>query len=196
VSRARRIKPSTVEGRKRQAELGKIISNPRTPKAERQAALEELDRIAPIEGSASPVVSGSLLQDEDSKPTTADNLALCARVEAARKTAEVFRTSEMLLSTADIQTVSEMELPAASSAWYGAIQSQWPETGFERTMQRTWLLRWRIETLKGTISESFADYWKRRHESFVAESSFIERYKGAGAVEQVALVAEKFGLTK
>src|SRR5215510_10936455 len=48
VSRARRIKPSTLEGRKRQADLGRIISNPRTSKADRVAALEQLDRIAPI----------------------------------------------------------------------------------------------------------------------------------------------------
>lgn len=90
MSRARRIKPSTVEGRKRQAELGKTISNPRTPKAERQAALEELDRIAPVEGSGSLTENGSSLEIREPKPTTADNLALVARVEATRKTAPVF----------------------------------------------------------------------------------------------------------
>jgi hypothetical protein len=190
VSRARRIKPSTVEGRTRQAELGKIISNPRTPKDERAAALEELDRIAPVEGS------GSLIQNEDSKPTPADNLALCARVEAARKSAAVFQSSDMLLSSAEIQAVSEMDLPAASSRWYVAIQSQWPEVGFERTMQRGWLLQWRMDTLKGTISEPFADYWKRCHDSFVASSAFMERFKVASPTEQAVLVAEKFGLTK
>jgi hypothetical protein len=85
MSRARRIKPSTLEGRKRQAELGKIISNPRTNKADRAAALEELDRIAPVEGSGSlreksilsveppakPVESLSV-NDGSTKPTRAD----------------------------------------------------------------------------------------------------------------------------
>ena len=90
MSRARRIKPSTAAGRKRQAELGKIISNPRTPKAERAAALEELDRLAPFEGSGSLTDSGSSLEIREPRPTTSDNLALVARVEAARKTVPVF----------------------------------------------------------------------------------------------------------
>jgi hypothetical protein len=89
MSRARRIKPSTAEGRKRQAELGKIISNPRTPKAERSAALEELDRIAPVEGSGSPAPTGSSLQIREPKPTTRDLLALCDRAKAPLKTTGV-----------------------------------------------------------------------------------------------------------
>jgi hypothetical protein len=196
MSRARRIKPSTVEGRKRQAELGKIISNPRTPKAERQSALEELDRIAPVAGSGSFSESGSSLEIREPKPTTSDNLALVARVEAARKTASVSLSSEMLLTAADIEAVRGMDLPAVSSAWYALIQSHWPETGFERIMQRGWLLNWRIATLKGTVTESFADYWKRCQERLNAESAFMERFKVASPTEQAQLVAEKYGLTK
>jgi hypothetical protein len=53
VSRVRRVKPSTVAGRKRQAELGQLISNPRTSKEDRAAALEELNLLAPIVGTPS-----------------------------------------------------------------------------------------------------------------------------------------------
>ena len=83
----------------------------------------------------------SILSDvPPAKPTTPDNLALCARVEVARKTGTVSRSSEMLLSTADIDAVVRMELPAANNAWYDIVQSQWPQVGYERTMQRAWPL--------------------------------------------------------
>lgn len=74
MSRGRRIKPRTREGRKRAAELGRIISSPRTLKADREAALRELDSIAPVLGS----LSGT----EDSKPTREDLERLIERVEA------------------------------------------------------------------------------------------------------------------
>jgi hypothetical protein len=196
VSRARRMKPSTVEGRKRQAELGKIISNPRTPRAERHTAQEELDRIAPVEGSGSLQEKSILSVVPPAKPSTVDNLALVARVEAARKTGTVSRSSEMLLSAADIDAVARMELREANSAWYDIVQSQWPQTGYERTQQRGWLLNWRIGTIKGTVSEPFADYWKKCQERLNAESAFMERYKAASSTEQATLVAEKYDLTK
>ena len=50
--------------------------------------------------------------------------------------------------------------------------------------------------LRGTASEPFVNYWKRCHESFVAESAFLEQYKAANEAERSALLAEKFGLTK
>jgi hypothetical protein len=78
MSKGRRKKPSTIEGRRRAVELGKIISSPRTIKADRQAALRELDTIAPLPGG-SPVVP------MEPKPSNADLQDLCTRVEAARK---------------------------------------------------------------------------------------------------------------
>ena len=64
MSRVRRVKPSTLAGRKRQAELGKIISSPRTSKEDRAAALEELNLLAPIVGTPSDF--------EDSFPTVSN----------------------------------------------------------------------------------------------------------------------------
>jgi hypothetical protein len=64
MSRGRRIKPSTVEGRRRKAELGKIIANTRTSKAEREAALRELEALAPL-------ASGQDLQDWNQRIETA-----------------------------------------------------------------------------------------------------------------------------
>ena len=64
MSRVRRTKPSTLAGRKRQAELGQIISSPRTPKEERAAALEELNLLAPIVGTP--------IEIEDSFPTVSN----------------------------------------------------------------------------------------------------------------------------
>jgi hypothetical protein len=69
VSRVRRVKPSTVAGRKRQAELGQIISSPRTSKEDHAAALEELNLLAPVIGS-SP--DGSLSENEDTFPNSAN----------------------------------------------------------------------------------------------------------------------------
>jgi hypothetical protein len=106
------------------------------------------------------------------------------------------RPSEMLLRAADIDAVRSMDLRAARSEWYKVIQSQWPEKGFERIMQRGWLVNWRIATLDGDVSEPFADYWKRCHESFVVCCAFMERFKVASPTEQAVLVAEKYGLTK
>lgn len=71
MSQGRRVKPSTVEGRRRKIELGQIIASPRTSKAERDAAIRELDILAPVEGSGTPI------KNEDSKPLTKDLLALC-----------------------------------------------------------------------------------------------------------------------
>jgi hypothetical protein len=64
MSRVRRVKPSTVAGRKRQAELGQIISSPRTSKNDRAAALEELNLLAPVIGSP--------IENEDSFPTASN----------------------------------------------------------------------------------------------------------------------------
>jgi hypothetical protein len=64
VSRVRRVKPSTVAGRKRQAELGQIISSPRTSKEDRAAALEELNLLAPIVGTP--------IEIEDAFPNSAN----------------------------------------------------------------------------------------------------------------------------
>ena len=55
--RCRRTKPSTVAGRKRVAELSKIISNTRTSKADRERALAELDWLAPFIGKGTPAKS-------------------------------------------------------------------------------------------------------------------------------------------
>ena len=46
--RVRRKKPSTRSARKRAVELRAILNHPRTRKAERLEAVEELDRIAPL----------------------------------------------------------------------------------------------------------------------------------------------------
>ncbi|SRR6266550_1851240 len=78
MSKGRRIKPSTKEGRRRKIELGQIIASPRTSKAEREAAIRELDILAPVEGSGTPI------KNEDSRPLTRDLLALCDRVETRR----------------------------------------------------------------------------------------------------------------
>ena len=123
MSRGRRIKPSTVEGRRRQAELGQIISSPRTSKSEREAALEELNTLAPIAGS------GSLLADEDSKPSKRDLDALVERAEARRAGEEsiLLPSPPALLSAADIRAVSGMDLRSATAEWYRLVQSQWPE---------------------------------------------------------------------
>jgi hypothetical protein len=74
LSRGRRFKPRTREGRKRAAELGRIISSPRTLKADREAALRELDSIAPV--------LGSLSRTEGPKPTGEDLERLIERVQA------------------------------------------------------------------------------------------------------------------
>jgi hypothetical protein len=68
MSRVRRVKPSTVGGRKRQAELGQIISSSRTSKEERAAALEELNLLAPIVGT-SLSDNGTPSHNEDSFPS-------------------------------------------------------------------------------------------------------------------------------
>jgi len=78
MSRARRLKPSTREGRKRQAELGRVISNPRTLKTDREAALRELDALAPLENFGSPSLT------PPARPTKDWKEALIDRVEARR----------------------------------------------------------------------------------------------------------------
>jgi len=79
MSRARRIKPSTREGRKRQAELGRVISNPRTLKTDREAATRELDALAPLENFGSPSLTPPAPPTQDWKE------ALIDRVEARRE---------------------------------------------------------------------------------------------------------------
>jgi hypothetical protein len=66
--RDRRVKPSTLAGRKRQAELGQIISSPRTSKEDRAAALEELNLLAPVIDSLCQ--KGTTSENEDSFPST------------------------------------------------------------------------------------------------------------------------------
>jgi hypothetical protein len=78
MSKGRRQMPSTTEGRRRKSELGQIISNPKTSKADRAAALAELDRIAPFP-------SKEPFDFEDTKPTREDLEDLIDRVEVARE---------------------------------------------------------------------------------------------------------------
>ena len=81
--RVRRIKPRTVAGRQRQAELNRIISNARSTKAERSAALDELNALAPIAGSLSQDGSSSSIEDSR-KPARADLDAWYERIEDRR----------------------------------------------------------------------------------------------------------------
>jgi hypothetical protein len=104
MSKGRRIKPSTVEGRRRKTELGEIISSPRTSKAEREAAIRELDILAPVEGSGTPT------KNEDSKPLTKDLLALCGRVEARRENGDA-----PIPDTSKLRKRSAVELDRAKS---------------------------------------------------------------------------------
>jgi hypothetical protein len=81
MSRVRRVKPSTREGRRRAAELQHIIRRARSSKAEREEARKELDVIAPVEGSGfvwNPI--GAM----GPKPDTVALLSLCDRVDAKR----------------------------------------------------------------------------------------------------------------
>jgi len=181
LANRRWLEPSTAQGRQEYRSLRKELRDAGSKKR-RQELIAKLDSLYG-RGDSEP---GTPIPLPPAKPGNKDLQDLVDRVKS--------RPSEMLLSATDIQTVSDMELPAASSEWYAVIQSQWPETGFERIMQRGWLLNWRIATLKGTVSEPFADYWKRCQERFDAESAFNERYKAANPTEQAALLAEKFGL--
>jgi len=76
--------PSDREGRDEYRELRRELKLSRTSKARRAEIEARLDEISPTGGTKEPS-----LEKREPKPTTADNLALCARVEAARKTAEV-----------------------------------------------------------------------------------------------------------
>jgi len=181
LANRRWLEPSTAQGRQEYRSLRKELRDAGSKKR-RQELIAKLDSLYG-RGDSEP---GTPIPLPPAKPGNKDLQDLVDRVKS--------RPSEMLLSATDIQTVSDMELPAASSEWYAVIQSQWPETGFERIMQRGWLLNWRIATLKGTVSEPFADYWKRCQERFDAESAFNERYKAANPTEQAAMVAEKYGL--
>jgi hypothetical protein len=67
MSRVRRVKPSTLAGRKRQAELGQIISSPRTSKENRAAALEELNVLAPVVGSLPEAGYSSVSTSEETR---------------------------------------------------------------------------------------------------------------------------------
>jgi|HubBroStandDraft_2_1064218.scaffolds.fasta_scaffold27805_1 hypothetical protein len=85
MSTGRRKKPSTVEGRRRTVELGKIISSPRTCKADRLEALRELDMIAPLPGGTTAPPQSILSELPPTKPSNADLQDLCTRVETGRK---------------------------------------------------------------------------------------------------------------
>jgi len=84
-SKPKRQRPKTKLDRARLCQINTLLNNSRTPDAQRAELEAERDLLAPVV----PFPIGSLLGNEDSKPTTADNLALCARVEVARKTAAV-----------------------------------------------------------------------------------------------------------
>src|SRR5438552_16780162 len=110
MANRRWLEPSTIQGRQEYRSLRKELRDAGSKKR-RQELTAKLDSLYGRGGSE--LGFGSPVQGEDSKPTTADNLALCARVEAARKTAAVSRSSGMLLSATDIQAVSDMELSKA-----------------------------------------------------------------------------------
>ena len=81
MSRVRRVKPSTREGRRRAAELQYIIRRARSSKAEREEARKELNAIAPVEGSG---FVGVPIGAMGPKPDTVALLSLCDRVDAKR----------------------------------------------------------------------------------------------------------------
>jgi len=194
--RIKRHKPSTDAERKRAAELRKLIRDSRTSRADRERYRLELDEVSPplnpADLVAPKILSGSPARNEDSKPLTRDLLALCDRVEARRAGEEsILLPSPPALSAADIQTVREMDLKEASAEWYRLVQSQWPEKGFERIAQRTWLLRWRMDTLKGTVSESFADYVKPIQLRFEADMEFSARFAVASPEQRDTMLDKR-----
>jgi hypothetical protein len=190
MSRIKRMRPSTEEDRKLASDLRRIIASSRSSKAEKEAAARELDTVAPPRPKGA---FGSPAKNEDSKPLTRDLLALCDRVEARRAGDEsiLLPSPPALLSATDIQTVREMDLKEASAEWYRLVQSQWPEKGFERIAQRTWLLRWRMDTLKGTVTESFADYVKPIQLRFEADMEFSARFAVASPEQRDTMLDER-----
>ncbi len=136
MANRRWLEPSTIQGRQEYRSLRKELRDAGSKKR-RQELTAKLDSLYGCGGSE----LGTPKPLPPAKPSNKDLQDLVDRVKS--------RPSAMLLSATDIQTVSEMELSKASSEWYAVIQSQWPETGFERIMQRGWLLNWRIATLKG-----------------------------------------------
>jgi len=99
----------------------------------------------------------------------------------------------MLLSAADIQDVVQMNLDEASSEWYRAIQKPWPTTGYERIMQRTSLLNWRLGVLRGTITEPFAEYWKTQQATFERAMEFSASFATASPEQRDEMLGERLG---
>src|SRR5438552_2296958 len=127
MANRRWLEPSTIQGRQEYRSLRKELRDAGSKKR-RQEVTAKLDSLYGRAGSE----PGTSIPLPPAKPGNKDLQDLVDRVKS--------RPSEMLLSATDIQTVSEMELSKASSEWYGLIQSPWPEVGFERNMQRGWLL--------------------------------------------------------
>jgi hypothetical protein len=189
MANRRWLEPSTIQGRQEYRKLRKDLRNAGSKKRQ-QELTAELDSLYG-RGDSEPGTlekKSILSKTPPAKPSNKDLQDLVDRVKA--------RPGEMLLSATDIQTVSAMDRSDVTSEWYKLAQSHWPEVGFERMMQRGWLINWRRDTLKGTVSESFADYFKRCQDIFVAEQAFMERYKVASPAEQAALIDERFHLTK
>ena len=189
--RGRRIKPRTREGRLLAAELGRIISNGRTPKANREAALRELDLLAPLEGSGSPLTPGS---------SAGESILLAAGVPvpAAPKPPAAAQTEKypLCLTPDEISKVAAMPPAAARAAWFRLVRSQWPESGYGHYAQRVGLLHWRFEPIvRGVRAATFDEYFQLDREAHLADEAFALEYQAADPEGKKRLVCEHFHLS-
>lgn len=181
--RIKRKRPSTEEDRKRAAELRGTIASSRTSKAEKEAAEAEYEVLCP------PVIGSPSASSLEKQSILSDRSPFSSGVQVDRQTGA-------LLSAAEIQDASRLDLKTASTEWLRLHQKQWSEVNLKCTVQRSALLQWRIDTLKGTETKSFADYWKPLEARFEEDMAFSARFKAASPEERNKMLDERYGITK
>jgi hypothetical protein len=181
------VRPTGEAARKEFDQLRRELKNPRT-QARRLEIETRLDAMAP-----NPEYQGTPSAGPPAQPPKDWKEALVDRVEAAPESGSLLPSPPALLSAAEIQAVSGLDLRTASTEWLRLHQSQWSEVGLKRTVQRAALLRWRIDTLKGTVNESFADYWKPLEARFEKDMEFSVRYTAAEPKQRGEMLDERLG---
>jgi hypothetical protein len=172
MSKGRRIKPSTVEGRRRKTELGEIISNPRTPKSEREAAIRELNILAPFKGSGSPSADTT---NEDGSISDRSPVSPNVNPEGAEK---------------DFDT---LDLDEVRRERHRLIQLQWSESNCRSLRQRCDVLDFRREVLLGRTTLPRSEWQASRDAVHRSNDEFAALYTRSSPEEQERLQAARYG---
>jgi hypothetical protein len=157
----KRERPRTKAERARFAQINTRLNRTKLTDEERAVLEAERDRLAPVRSN------GSLSKNRESKPCTADNLALVERVEAARKTAAVLAAPFVHDAVSNRERVIRKATNATSQEKAEVILAELPAHPLNKLARELAEYLWSEDRSNpkpsiGTLTAQYARHWLSR----------------------------------